>query len=84
MVGNAQKIIKINMQQLVTSENRVIGSHAYIEEDFLTSIKMIEEERIDLGPIISSEESLENGVEAFIKLKENRDGKIIKIILRND
>lgn len=83
-VGNAQKIIKINMQQLVTSENRVIGSHAYTEEDFLTSIKMIEEERIDLESIISSEESLENGVEAFIKLKENRDGKIIKIILRND
>jgi len=83
-VGNAQKIIKINMQQLVTSENRVIGSHAYIEEDFLTSIKMIEEERIDLGPIISSEESLENGVEAFIKLKGNRDGKIIKIILINN
>jgi len=83
-VGNAQKIIKINMQQLVTSENRVIGSRAYTEEDFLTSIKMIEEERIDLESIISSEESLENGVEAFIKLKENRDGKIIKIILRND
>ena len=72
------------MQQLVTSENRVIGSRAYTEEDFLTSIKMIEEERIDLESIISSEESLENGVEVFIKLKENRDGKIIKIILRND
>ncbi len=83
-VGNAQKIIKINMQQLVTSENRVIGSRAYTEEDFLTSIKMIEEERVDLESIISSEESLENGVEAFVKLKKNRDGKIIKIILRND
>ena len=45
---------------------------------------MIEEERIDLESIISSEESLETGVEAFVKLKENRDGKIIKIILRND
>jgi len=62
----------------------VIGSRAYTEEDFLTSIKMIEEERIALEPIISSEESLENGVEAFVKLKENRDGKIFKIILRND
>ena len=62
----------------------MIGSRAYTEEDFLTSIKMIEEEKIDLESIISFEESLENGVEAFIKLKENRDGKIIKIILRND
>jgi len=62
----------------------VIGSRAYTEEDFLTSIKMIEEERIDLEPIISSEESLENGGEAFIKLKGNRDGKIIKIILINN
>jgi len=61
-----------------------IRDSAYTEEDFLTSIKMIEEERIDLESIISSEELLENGVEAFIKLKENRDGKIIKIILRND
>jgi len=83
-VVNAQKIIKVNMQQLVTSENRVIGSHAYTEEDFLTSIKMIEERRIDLEPIISSEELLENGVKVFTKLKKNRDGKIIKIILRND
>lgn len=68
------------MQQLVISENRVIGSRAYTEEDFLTSIKMIEEERIDLEPIIGSEESLENGVEVFARLKENRDGKIIKVI----
>jgi len=62
----------------------VIGSHAYTEEDFLTSIKMIEERRIDLKPIISSEELLENGVKVFTKLKENRDGKIIKTILRNN
>jgi len=46
----------------------VIDSRAYIDEDFLTSIKMIEEEKVDLESIISSEESFENDVEAFIKL----------------
>ena len=54
--------------QLVTSENRVIGSRTYTDEDFLTSIKMIEEEKVDLESIISSEESFENDVEVFIKL----------------
>jgi len=54
----------------------VIGSHAYTEKDFLTSIKMIEERMIGLESIISSKELLENGVKVFTRLKENRDGKI--------
>jgi|SRR5690554_2688345 len=82
-VGNAQKIIETNMQKIVTTELTIKGTYIYTEDDFLKCLKLVEEKKIDFAPLISIETGLENGVDMFKRLTENKDGKLIKIILKN-
>ncbi len=80
-VGNAQKMIDINMQKIVTTELNIMGNYIYDEKDFIDSLQLIEEEKINLQALISIKESLINGKEMFKKLVNNSDGSILKIIL---
>ena len=80
-IGNNQKMIEINMQQIVTSELKVIGSYTYRLEEFHGALKYIEENQIDISPLVTSTLPLSEGVEAFDRMKNNRHGKEIKIIL---
>jgi len=82
-IGNAEKMIQIDMQKVVTNEISIHGTYIYTEKDFLASLEMIQNKELDLNSIISIQENLANGIEAFKVLQENRDGKIIKIILNN-
>ena len=82
-VGNAQKIIEVNMQGIVTSEINIKGSYLYNENDFLNSLRLIEKGEINFKPIISLEEKLENGERVFKQLENNKDGELIKVILTN-
>ena len=82
-IGNNQKMIEINMQQIVTSEIKIRGSYTYLLEDFHNALKYIEDGKIILQPIITSTLALEKGVEAFDILTNNSDGKEIKVILIN-
>lgn len=83
-VGMAQKMIEVNMHQIVTSEFNIRGSFIYSEKDFVDSKELIEAGKIQLEPIITYSDALENGVDAFDSLKKNKDGKILKIVLEND
>jgi len=83
-VGLAQKMIQVNMQQIVTTEANIRGSFIYSEKDFQESLKLIEARKIRLDPLISAAEPLEKGVDAFHRLRANKDGKVIKIILENE
>lgn len=84
-VGNAQKMIEINMQQIVTTELNIKGNYIYSIEDYNECLELIEKEKIDISSIISIKEDLSNGKKLFEKLvNENKDGEIIKIILTND
>ncbi len=81
-VGLAQQMIEINMHRIVTAELNVRGSFLYSEEDFVNCLRLIETGAIQLDPIISMSVNLEKGVEAFKNLQNNKDGRIIKIILQ--
>lgn len=83
-VGNAQKIIEINMQKIVTNEINIKGNYIYTKEDFANSLKLVENRKINFESIISLEEKFENGVSAFKKLEQNKNGEIIKIVLINN
>lgn len=83
-IGNNQKMIEINMQHIVTSEIKVIGSYTYVLEDFYHAVKLVESGEINFSPIITTKLPLDKGVEAFAALTNNREGKEIKIILTND
>lgn len=82
-VGNAQKIIEVNMQDIVTTELNIKGNYIYNEQDFIDSLELIEEGQIDLKPLISIKADLSKGEEMFKKLVNNSDGSILKIILTN-
>ncbi len=82
-VGNAQKIIEVNMQNIVTTELNIIGNYIFNRKDFTDSLELIEAGKINLKPLISIKEDLINGEEMFKKLVNNSDGEILKIVLTN-
>ena len=81
-VGLAQQMIELDMHRVVTAELKVRGSFLYSEEDFVNSLKLLEGGEIQMDPIITKAVDLEAGVEAFNELRNNKDGRIIKIILK--
>jgi L-iditol 2-dehydrogenase len=80
-IGNAQKMIEVNMQEIVTKELIIKGNYIYTVDDFVDSLRLIEQDKIDCDSIITLIESLENGGEMFKKLTQNTDSSMIKIIL---
>ena len=80
-IGNAQKIIEVNMQQIVTGELNVVGSYVFNEEDFAVSIELIEQGRIELDSMLTVEHGLEKGEEIFQALGQGENPDIIKVVL---
>lgn len=82
-IGNANKMVSINMQNVVTKELSIRGSYIYSLEDFRACVQLLGEKAIDVTPLITYSMDLSQGVEAFRRLADNQDGKVIKIILTN-
>jgi L-iditol 2-dehydrogenase len=80
-IGNAQKMIEIDMQQIVTTELTVKGTYIYTDEDYVQCLNLIEEKAVSLEPLISVQTELDNGPEVFRQLAENKDGRLLKAIL---
>lgn len=80
-IGNAQKMIEINMQKIVTTELNIKGNYVYTFEDFKDCVALLEKGEIDVNPIITDKFSFDNSIEAFKALENNLDGTKIKIIL---
>ena len=83
-VGLAQRMIEVNMHQVVGAELNIRGSFIYTADDFGAALKLIESRKIQLSPLISLSEKLTAGPEVFDRLKDNRDGRIVKAILYNE
>ena len=83
-VGNAQRMVEVNMQRIVTGELTIKGSSIYTEADFTASLELIESRRIGVNSILTLRERLEEGVGVFNRLKDNKDGKIVKAVLENN
>ncbi len=84
VVGMAQRTIAVNMHHIVSAELIIRGSFIYSLDDFGASLNLIESRKIRLSPIISLSERLAHGAEVFERLKDNREGRIVKAILYND
>ena len=80
-IGNAAKMVSVNMQSVVTKELQINGSYIYSFEDFKTCASLLSEKAIDVTPIITHHMDLSMGVEAFEKLRGNKDGKAVKVVL---
>lgn len=80
-IGNAQKMVSVNMQKIVTTELTVKGNYVYDLQDFKDSLRLLEERRIDIAPVMTHEYPLGEGVQAFRDQENNREGKILKAFL---
>ena len=82
-IGNAQKMVSVNMQKIVTTELTIKGNYVYDLQDFAESLKLLESKKIDISSIITNVYPLSDGVQAFHDLENNRDGRMLKAILVN-
>lgn len=82
-IGNAAKMVSVNMQYIVTQEITVKGNYTYSYEAFCETLRLLAEKAIDVAPVISAHMPLTEGDKAFDMLTHNEGGKLIKIILEN-
>ncbi len=82
-IGNAAKMVSVNMQYVVTKELCIKGNYIYSPEDFRTCVKLLSEQAIRADALITHHLNMSRGVEAFELLKNNKDGTTVKVILTN-
>jgi len=81
-VGNADKMVQINMQKIVTTENKIMGSYTYTLDEFKECLELMAAGKVDATPLITDTYSLDDGVEAFLALENNPRGEKVKVMLR--
>ncbi len=79
-VGNSQKLIEADMQEIVTHELTVRGSFLYTLKQFERCVEILGQGQVDISPIISREIKLEEAPEMFRTLYEN-PGDLIKVVI---
>jgi threonine dehydrogenase-like Zn-dependent dehydrogenase len=82
-IGNAQKMVEVNMQKIVTTELTIKGNYVYDFPGFAASLKLLEEKKIDISPLMTNTYPLADGVKAFKDLEGNKDGKMLKVFLES-
>jgi threonine dehydrogenase-like Zn-dependent dehydrogenase len=82
-IGNAAKMVSVNMQSIVTKELQIIGNYIYSFEDFKICVSLLSEKAIDVTPIITHRMDMGMGVEAFDMLRHNEGGRAVKVVLTN-
>lgn len=81
-IGISSKLIDIEMQKIVTRELKVNGTFLYGFDEFKTVVNLLNENKIDVTPILSREISLEELPETMKLLSEN-PGDLIKVTVVN-
>ena len=82
-IGNAHKMVEVNMQKIVTTELTIKGNYIYDFAGFQESLKLLEEGKIDVSPLMTNVYPLADGVKAFRDLENNKDGKMLKVFLES-
>ena len=83
-IGNAQKMIEVNMQKIVTSELTIRGNYIYSFKEFGEALKLLESKKVDVSPLMTDRYPLEDGAKAFKDLENNKEGKMLKVFLENE
>jgi 2-desacetyl-2-hydroxyethyl bacteriochlorophyllide A dehydrogenase len=79
-IGNSAKMININMQEIVTRELKVSGTFLYSYKEFGEVVDLLNNDRLNVKPIISLEAPLKEGIKYFNQLAKD-PGSLIKVIL---
>jgi len=81
LIGNSQRDITVNMQNIVTRELKIFGSYTYTIEEFKATMDVIN--RIDTESIISKVISLEESPRVFEELAQ-KSSNLLKVVIRLD
>lgn len=82
-IGNNQRMIEVNMQEIVTRELTVTGTNSFSLAEFQNSANDINTGKVDVSPVISAKLPMSQGPETFEKLHKN-PGDWIKAVLVNN
>lgn len=82
-IGNAAKVVEVPMQKIVTMELKIKGNYVYDLDGFADSLRLLSEGKINTKPLMTNIYKLEDGVQAFKDLENNREGKMLKVILES-
>ncbi|MFA6845831.1 MAG: alcohol dehydrogenase catalytic domain-containing protein [Sphaerochaetaceae bacterium] len=80
-IGNAQKMVQVNMQKIVTTELTIKGNYVYDFDGFVTCVSLLERGDIDVKPLVTNIYPLADSVQAFKALENNKEGKMLKVVL---
>jgi L-iditol 2-dehydrogenase len=80
-IGNAQRMIEVDMQRIVTREISIRGTYVYNFSEFVQSLRFLENDRINIDPVMTHVYPLVEGVQVFKDLEKNVDGSKIKVFL---
>ena len=79
LIGNSQKMVEIDMQDIVTRELNLRGTYASAGE-FEDALDLMASGRIDVKALISDRRSLPEGAKVFDRLLGGEEN-LIKVIL---
>jgi threonine dehydrogenase-like Zn-dependent dehydrogenase len=79
-IGNSEPMVSLNMQDVVTRAQRIVGTYAYTHAEFGLALDIVSAGRIALDPLISRIVPLAEGPEMF-RLQTESPGSLIKVIL---
>jgi 2-desacetyl-2-hydroxyethyl bacteriochlorophyllide A dehydrogenase len=81
-IGNAQKIIEIDMQDIVTRELDLRGTYAFTDTDFVEAIGLLADGRIPVEKLVGLRGTLAEGGAVFAEVAKNLT--ILKSVLLLD
>ena len=83
-IGNNRKMIEMNMQEVVTRELSIYGSFLYGLKEFEKVVELLNENKLNVAPLISAKVKLEDAIAYFEKLKNHEDNLIKVVVMAND
>lgn len=81
VIGVFSKRIPVNISLIQDRELELIGSLMYVNEDFLTAIKLVHQKKVNVRKLISKIMPMKRINEAFKLIEEERE-RIIKVVLK--
>ena len=80
-IGNAARMVEIDMQKIVTSEVKILGTYGFSDKDFCEVVKILAEGDFEVWSMISKTVSLDQATEEFEKLANGKDTDL-KILIK--
>ena len=80
-IGNSQKFIELDMQDVVTKGKSIQGVYCYSDDDFRDAIKFIDRNHATISTFVEEKVTLANASVLFAKLARNKKKLLRAVVL---